>query len=167
MKEFARTVRRGTVVAIGTVIAASAVSLPASAGIHGKWESRETGGKCWAATTPVSSTGAASGRGPAYLSIQNHPSEGVRGSVAVVSGTKETAKGDVAVEVDGARFEMLPFDDAAFARSGAPEAALIAAMRKGREMTVTWTLPSGQRVIDRYSLDGFSAAKAAIDRNCQ
>jgi len=129
------------------------------------WQNRQTQGRCWAYTLPES-TSAAVQRGPAYLSIQNYPAEGVRGSVAVVSGTDETAKGSVYVDVDGNRFEMLPFADAAFSQSGAPEAALIEAMKRGRELTVTWEA-DGRTVVDRYSLMGFTAAKAQADRDCR
>jgi len=168
MKAFARSARGRTGI-LGSSLALCALlgSAPASAdSVHGKWESRIADGKCWAASQPVSTT-AAGGRAPAYLSIQNHPSEGVRGSVAVVSGDGEAGKGEVSLEVDGSRFEMLPFGEAAFARSGAPEASLIAAMRKGRELKVTWTSPSGSVVVDTYSMEGFASAKSEIDQKCR
>lgn len=132
-------------------------------GTHGSWASRLGEERCWAFTLPVSATPSPE-RGTAYLSIQNHKPEGIRGSIAVVSGLPDSAAGEVSLSVDGKSFDMLPFGEAAFARTGAPEAALIAAMRSGREMTVTWALPSGGKVEDRYSMDGFTAAKADIDK---
>lgn len=160
---------RGRACGLGSTLALCAFifAVPAAAdAVHGQWESRIAEGKCWAASQPASTT-ASGKRGPAYVSIQNQPSEGIRGSVAVVSGDPETGKGEVTLEVDGTRFEMLPYADAAFARSGPPEASLIAAMRKGREMKVTWTSPSGAMVVDTYSMDGFSAAKTEIDHKCR
>jgi len=155
-------------IATGSFLVLSAIATQSVAeGVHGRWESRSTDGKCWAASQPVGATGNAGGRGPAYVSIQNHPSEGVRGSIAVVSGNPDSGKGEVTLEVDGSKFDVLPYGDAAFSRSGAPEASLIAAMRKGRELKVTWALPSGDTVVDTYSMEGFASAKSEIDQKCR
>jgi invasion protein IalB len=131
---------------------------------HGDWQAFSDNGRCWAASAPTSST---DGSTRAYASVMNQPSEGVRGSVAVISGDPATASGDVELKVDGKSFDMLPFDDAAFARSGAPEASLITAMRRGREMTVKWVADDGKSVEQVYSLKGFSSAKAAADSGCK
>lgn len=127
------------------------------------WESKSEDGRCWAISSPTSSEGGIAGRSGPYVSIQNVPSEDVRGSVAFVSGTDATAEGEAKVLVDGQSFEVLPFKDAAFAGSGKPEAALVGAMRRGHDLVVTWTTKDGSTATDRYSLAGFSAAKSAVD----
>lgn len=153
----------------GLAAAASiAASLPAAAqAVHGDWESFRKDGRCWAATAPVSSEGTIPERSGPYLSIQNYPAEGVRGSVVIVAGFEDAGLGDAYVEVDGVKFEVLPYGNSAFTASGKPEAALIAAMRRGTELKVTWTTKSGQAATDRYSLAGFTASKNDIDSGCR
>lgn len=135
--------------------------------VHESWKSYSNDGRCHAVSVPTSSEGSIDGRGPAYVAIQNHPSEDIRGSIAIVSGSDATGLGTVDVTVDGKGFEVLPFKDSAFAASGKPEAALVAAMRRGHELKVEWTLQDGKKVTDRYDLKGFTAAKNAIDSECR
>jgi len=151
--------------AVAVFIAPLLAAWAATAAEHKDWETFEKDGKCWAATAPTFTSGAANRN--AYLSITNFPEEGVKGSVAIVSGTDETAKADVVIDVDGATFSALPFGNAAFTASGNPEAKLISAMLRGRELRVTWNMPSGEKETDIYSLMGFSAAKNAIDSACR
>ncbi|NTF17404.1 hypothetical protein G6L37_03130 [Agrobacterium rubi] len=134
---------------------------------HGNWKPSNEDGRCHAAATPSATTGEIHGRGQAYVAIQNIPAEGVRGSVAFVSGTEATGDGDVKVTVDGKEFEVLPFKDSAFAASGRPEASLVSAMRRGHELKVEWNLKNGGTVSDTYDLAGFTAAKQAIDADCR
>ncbi len=134
--------------------------------VHGNWKSHSDGGRCHAVSSPTSSAGAMT-RGAPYLAIQNAPAEGVRGSVAIVSGNESTGEGDVRVEIDGKTIEVLPFKDSAFAASGRPEAALVTAMRRGHELKVEWTLKDGTKATDTYDLAGFTAAKQEIDANCR
>lgn len=155
---------------IATLAALASIvfSLPAAAqAVHGDWESFQKDGKCWASTVPAGSEGSVSRRSAPYLSIQNHPAEGVRGSVLISAGFEEAGLGEAKVEVDGKSFEVLPYGGAAFAASGKPEAALIAAMRRGAELKVTWTSKSGETATDRYSLAGFTASKNDIDSICR
>lgn len=148
-------------------IAAIAAGLPAAAqNIHEDWKSFSRDGRCWASTAPQESTGSIPGRTAPYLSILNHPGEGVRGSVSVVAGYDKAGIGEASLEVDGKKFDVLPFGNAAFAASGKPEAALIAAMRRGTELKVTWTSEVGETATDRYSLAGFTASKIDIDSAC-
>ena len=156
-----------SILGLAAAAAAALHSLPSAAQtLHGDWESFAKDGRCWASTAPQSSSGSIPGRSGAYLSIQNHPDEGVRGSVSVVAGFKASEEGEVMLEVDGETFEALPFGGAAFTASGKPEAQLIAAMRRGKELTVTWTDPAGGSATDRYSLIGFGSAKGDIDGRC-
>jgi len=134
---------------------------------NGDWHSYKQDAKCWAASAPVRTEGSIAGRNGPYLAIQNDTSEGVRGSVAIVSGFDGSAEGEAKVSVDGEPFEVLPFANAAFPQSGKPETAMVAAMRKGREMSVTWTTASGETATDFYSLDGFTASLSQANEDCR
>lgn len=148
--------------------ASVAMSLPAAAQTaHQDWQAFRMDGKCWAATVPVSSEGSIPGRSGPYLSILNIPEEDVRGSVAIVAGFDEAGLGEASLEVDRRKFQVLPYGGAAFVASGKPEAELIAAMRRGSELAVTWTTKDGDTATDRYSLMGFTASKNDIDAWCR
>lgn len=149
----------------GLILAATALSASAAMA-DGGWQVKSQDGHCFASATPARSEGELAGRGSPYLAIQNVPSEGVRGTVAIVSGTEATAAGDVTVEVDGQAFEVLPFKDAAFAAQGKPEAQLVSAMRRGQELKVSWKLQDGASVTDVYDLTGFTKAKDDAEKAC-
>ena len=131
------------------------------------WEVKGQDGHCFASAAPMRSEGEIAGRGSPYLAIQNVPGEGVRGTLAVVSGTDATAAGDVRVEIDGETFEVLPFKDAAFAAQGKPEAQIVSAMRRGHEFKAVWKTADGSSVTDVYDLAGFSKAKDEAERSCK
>lgn len=155
---------RGSVTAIAAV---AAIAVSASHADAQGWAVKSANGKCWTISQPQSLAQRGVERGPAYAAVQNSPADGVRGSFSAISGTGESAKGGATLEVDGKSFEVLPFDDAVFVKSGAPENALLAAMKKGSELKVVWNLPSGKTVTDTYSLNGFTSAKEKIDRDCR
>lgn len=149
---------------LALVLAASAAQ---AEGTHDNWTSKSSDGRCFAVTHPVRSEGEIAGRSAPYIAIQNVPAEDVRGSVAIVSGSDTTVEGDVKISIDGKEFEVLAFQDSAFAASGKPEAALVTALRRGRELKATWTSKDGNAVTDTYDLNGFQAAKAAVDSGCK
>lgn len=134
---------------------------------HQDWSTtKQPDGKCIALANPTSTDGEIAGRSMAYVAVMNSPKEGIRGAISFVSGSELTGLGTVKVAVDGEEFEVLPFKDAAFAASGKPEAAVLAAMRKGHVLSIAWSTNDGQSVTDTYSLSGFSAAHSAIE-NCR
>lgn len=153
--------------ALAMAALAAATTFAAAETQNGDWHVFHQDAKCWAASSPVRSEGSIPGRSGPFLSIQNDTSEGVRGSVAIVSGFEASGDGEVKVSVDGEPFEVLPFADAAFPGSGKPEAVMVAAMRKGRELSVTWTSSSGETATDVYSLDGFTASLAQANDDCR
>jgi len=152
-------------------IIAGIVALAAFSGIghaaenFDAWTVEKADGRCTAFTTTTSVEGAA--REGSYLSIVNVPGEGVKNSVAFGYGKSGAGKAHASADIDAESFELLTFDTAAFAASGAPEAQLISAMKKGGEASVTWTEADGTILKDKYSLKGFSAAKSKIDADCR
>lgn len=128
------------------------------------WSVSSANGACWASTTPTSPV---DGRGQPVLSIQNHPSEGVRGSIALTTGGIDASQAKAVIEVGDKEFATLTYGEAAFVGSGKPEAELTAAMQRGQELKISWTSKEGKVDTDIYSLRGFSAAKSEIDRNCR
>ena len=133
-----------------------------SAEKHEDWMTKKEDGRCTAWTLPEN--GNDNGR---YASIMNVPAEGVKNSVALSFGKKGAGKTKATANVDGQSFELLTYDQAAFAASGKPEGKLIRAMKYGGEMKVKWVEADGTLTQDTYSLMGFTAAKNKIDADCR
>jgi hypothetical protein len=158
--------RKHIIAAVAAVSALSAISGVSRADEKfDAWTVLKADGRCTAFTKTTSVDGEA--RPGAFLSIVNVPKEGVKNSVAFSYGKDGAGKLSASGGVDDKSFELLTFDKAAFAGSGAPEAELIAAMKKGGEASVSWTAPDGSVSKDVYSLAGFSTAKAKIDADCR
>lgn len=155
---------------IATIAAALLMGTAATAmaqEISGNWSVNSANGACWASTGAEETEGNTNGRGAAIASIQNFPSENVRGSIAFTNGGVESSQHKAEVSVDGKKFPTLTYKEAAFVGSGKNEAELTDAMRRGRLLEVTWTSKDGEKVTDRFSLAGFSAAKNTIDQDCR
>jgi hypothetical protein len=129
------------------------------------WHTKKADGRCTAWSLPMDTVGEK--RDGAFLSIVNVPAEGVKNSVAFVFGKPGVGKGSASAQVDGKTIELLTFDTAAFAASGAPEADLISAMRRGAEVSVNWVEEDGSIHKDTYSLKGVTAANNRIDQDCR
>jgi hypothetical protein len=136
-----------------------------AAQVFDDWSVEKTDGRCTAWTKPISAAGEA--RADAYLSIVNIPGEGIKNSVAFTFGRKGAGKAHADAIIDGKAFELLTFDQAAFAASGSPEAELISAMRRGTQVDVNWSEADGSISKDVYSLKGFTAARNQIDGDCR
>ncbi len=152
-----------------TLISAAAFGLLATAFSahaatrHDDWSTtKQDDGKCIALASPTSTDGSIEREMP-YVTVMNSPKEGIRGAISMVSGTEATGEGDAKVDVDGKEFEVLPFKNAAFSASGQPEAALLAAMRKGRTLSIAWSDKNGNKATDHYSLKGFASAQDDIE----
>ncbi|MTH95477.1 hypothetical protein [Roseibium sp. RKSG952] len=141
-------------------------SAAAFAETHKDWETVIEDGRCWAFTKPTVTNGEIEERKNGQVTILNQPKEDTRGAILIEAG-HDANLWDVDVVVDGKRFDFLPFESTAFIQSGKPEGRVISAMRRGESMTVTWRTPNAGMITETFSLMGFSAAKAEIDRKCR
>jgi len=131
------------------------------------WKVSSSDGACWASSSPSSIDGSFENRSVPSLSIQNHPSEEVKGSIAASNGGVDASQMKAVIVVDDKEFATLTYREAAFVGTGKPEANLTAALLRGKEAKVIWTSKEGKTVVDRYDLAGFTSAKNDIDRNCK
>jgi hypothetical protein len=121
---------------------------------------------CYAATQPKSQAPQGLNRDPAYFMVTARPSENVRNEVSVIIGYPFREGSKVTVNVDGETFSMFTKDDGAWIENAAQETALLAAMKKGRSMTVAGTSRRGTNTTDTYSLSGISASLDALAKSC-
>lgn len=148
-------------VILGSIYSASAQA------DNSKWKVSSANGACWASALPSSSENSFDSRSIPSLSIQNHPSEGVKGSVAATNGGVDASQMKAVIVIDDKEFATLTYGVAAFVGTGKPENDLINAMLRGKDAKVIWTSKDGKRVIDNYDLNGFAASKNEIDRICK
>lgn len=74
---------------------------------------------------------------------------------------------EATVSVDGKAFELFTDGDTAWNRAAQDDAAMVRAMRAGKQMIVTGVSGRGTKTKDTYSLFGFTAAHNAINKACK
>lgn len=121
---------------------------------------------CYAASQPKSQKPDGLNRNPSYFMITARPAENVKSEVSVIIGYPFKEGSKVTVDVDGQKFAMFTKEDGAWIENAAEEASLLAAMRKGRAMSVSGTSRRGTQTTDAYSLSGISASLDAMTKNC-
>jgi invasion protein IalB len=146
--------------------AAAQAPAPKSIGTFGDWQAAthvEAGQTvCYAFTRAQSSAPVQPGRGDVVLSVTERSSG--RDAVAISAGFTYAANAAVNVQID-----QTPLDDfytaqrSAFARDGK---AAVAAFRKGSAAIAKSPGPKNAPVTDTFSLKGFEAAYAMINKTC-
>jgi hypothetical protein len=116
---------------------------------------------CYALTRARSSSPALAGRGAVVLTVTQRPN--LRDVVAFSAGFAYAKDATAAVEAGTAKFDFYTAQRSAFAREGA---AAVAAFDKAARAVVRSPGPKGGQVTDNFSLRGFSAAYAAINKAC-
>lgn len=116
---------------------------------------------CYAFTYPSNSVPKLPGRGEVVLTVTERPSG--RDEVALTAGFAYAANAVVTLQVDQAGFDFYTAQRNAFARDGK---AVIAALQKGSAAQARSPAPHDARVVDTFSLRGFTAAYAAINKAC-
>jgi hypothetical protein len=119
---------------------------------------------CYAFTRAQASAPAISGRGDVVLTVTERPgTPGSRDAVAISAGFAYAANAAVTVNVDAAALDFYTAQRSAFARDGHAAAQ---AFMKGKLAVAHSPGPRSAAVVDTFSLKGFSAAYAAINKAC-
>lgn len=119
---------------------------------------------CYALTRPVSSNPALSGRGQVFMTVTQRPSG--RDVVALSAGYAYPANAKVSVQAEKANLEFYTAPAAprsAFARDGH---ATVESFARAGQAIAKGPGPRGAVVTDTFSLRGFGAAYAAINKAC-
>ena len=91
---------------------------------------------------------------------------GTNYEVSVVAGFNFKKNKDVIFNVDGKKTKLFPVDDRAWSESTQMDRFLVQLMRKGKKLTITGTSTPGNKIIDTYSLLGFTKALRLIEKSC-
>jgi invasion protein IalB len=148
-----------------------AATQPKTLGAFGSWTAVvDSSGKrrvCYIGSAPKKTEGKYSARGPTHLLVTHRPADKVKGEVSVSTGYAYKDGKDAEAEINGRKFKLFTRGENAWTYDAAADRALVAAMKNGNQLVVHGTSARGTQTTDTYSLSGFSAALAAIDKACE
>jgi Invasion associated locus B (IalB) protein len=151
----------------------SLASARESLGLFGAWaafQDRSPTRVCYAIAEPTAFTTSRPGvdRGRPFLTIAIYPKRQAGTPQLHVNGGYVFAdKRPIDLAVGARRFQIFPQWNNAWAAGPRMDRAIITAMRRADQMTLDAVSLRGTRVVDRYSLDGFSAALDAAQAACR
>ncbi len=145
--------------------APAATNAPKSIGKFDDWQAAthvEAGQTvCYAFTYAQASAPAVAGRDKVVLTVTQRQSG--RDAVAISAGFSYAANAAVAVLVDQTTLDFYTAQRSAFARDGH---GTVTTFAKGKSAVAHTPAPHTVQVADTFSLKGFSAAYAAINKAC-
>ncbi|MCA3554705.1 invasion associated locus B family protein [Aestuariivirga sp.] len=123
---------------------------------------------CYVSSTPRATEPKGVKRDPAFFLVTNMPGRKppVRGEVSTIIGYPFKEGEPVRLTIDGQAYEMFSKGDTAWVDTGSDK-KIVAAMKGGKSLKVKGTSSRGKTTEDTYSLQGISAALAAIDKACK
>jgi hypothetical protein len=152
------------------ILALATILVPAVASAKSAktWAVQVDNGSCFSSAAPTTSRGDRSGRTETpFTAVSHRPAEQSFSALSFSSGFKNVERFSAEVSVDNNDpMKMLTYENAGFVKSGLPENDLLNQMLHGRQVQVVWTKPSGERVTDIYSLNGFANGYREINKAC-
>ena len=122
---------------------------------------------CFITSEPIKTEGKFNkdNRGKPYVFVTNIKN-GTNHEVSIKAGFNFKKNKDVIFDVDGKKTKLFPVDDRAWSESTKIDRFLVHSMRKGQKLVVTGISTPGNKIIDTYSLSGFTKALRLIDKSC-
>jgi hypothetical protein len=165
-------VTAGFVASALTVALASAS--PAAAekflGKFDRWEAHRTGNGvdtvCFVASLPTKTEGKVAKRGEATIMIAHFPKRKAFGQVQVKAGFVLKKASTVELAIGPKRFKLTADGDSGYGDSAKENAEIVAALKAGNTAAATELAATGPKIVDTYSLAGFTKALAVIDKEC-
>ena len=153
------------------VTAAAAQDRPKLIGEYKDWDAftYQEDGKpvCFVSSSPLDSSPKNVNRGDIYILVTHRPESKTLDEISVYTGYPYEDSSVATVDVDGRNFELFTKDDTAWAYDAEADKKLVRAMVRGSKMGIRGTSQRGTSTIDRYSLQGFTAARNAINKACK
>ena len=122
---------------------------------------------CFITSEPIKTEGKfnKANRGKPFVFVTNIKN-GTNHEVSIKAGFNFKKNKDVIFNVDGKKTKLFPVDDRAWSESTKIDRFLVQSMRKGKKLIVTGTSTPGNKIVDTYSLLGFTKALRLIDKSC-
>jgi invasion associated locus B (IalB) protein len=125
-----------------------------------------SGPVCYLAGAPVKSEPTRFRRKPPSATVTHRPKENVFDVVNFFEGYLLKPGSDATLDIDGTNFDLFTKDDGAWSRTADIDKTIVEAMTRGRTAIIKGTPAKGQATTDTYSLSGFTATLAMIDKAC-
>jgi hypothetical protein len=148
--------------------ALAAIAAPAAArdtiGVWGGWGafSDPSPRRCFAIAQPVDRDHRAG-----FASIADWPGQNIRGQLHVRLSRGRASNARVTLSIGERRFDLVAGDDDAWAPAARTDAAIVAAMRAGRSMSIEGLARDGSAFADVYALSGAATAIDAAALACR
>jgi hypothetical protein len=118
--------------------------------------------RCFAIAQPAERNA----RGNAFASIATWPKDGVRNQLHIRLSRAKAANARITLSIGERRFELQAGDADAWAPDARTDAAVVAAIRGGRSMSVETISANGSPFADTYALKGAATAIDAAALGC-
>ncbi len=132
-------------------------------GVHGSWAAfrDDAPPRCYAIAAPIVPGGGA------FASVANWPTRRVVGQVHLRLYREARVGSAILLNVDGQVFQLVGRGTDVWARSGAADRAIVAAMRTGISMTVSARDRNGNGFAHAFALGGAASAVDAAALACR
>lgn len=146
------------------VLVATPVMARDQLGVWGRWGaySDPSPRRCYAIAQPVDRNGQAG-----FASVANWPGQNIRGQVHIRLSKPRAGNARVTLSIGDRRFELVAGATDAWAPDARTDAAIVAAMRSGRSMSVEGLARDGSAFADTYQLAGAATAIDAAALACR
>jgi hypothetical protein len=121
---------------------------------------------CFLVGRPIKSEPDNLKRGDVYVYVTHRPAEKTFNVVSFASGYPYKEGADAELAVDTHKFALFTTKESAWSRDAATDKAVVDAMSKAKQAVLKGTSARGTGTTDTYSLDGFAAMLAQIDKAC-
>jgi hypothetical protein len=139
-------------------------------GEWGKWKGtldiEDRNPVCFLTAPPTASEPKDARRTGIVLQVYHRPGLKQRDVVTSKFGYAFKDGATAVFEVDGQKVTLFTKDDAAWTYTEKDDRTIVDAMKRGNELVVRGTSARGTATVDRYSLSGFSAGLAEINKAC-
>lgn len=151
--------------ALALALLAGAASARDALGVYDGWGAFRDAApqRCFAIAEPVRK-GHASWR--PFAAVSHWPPQRIRGQVHVRLSRETRAGATVTLGIDARRFPMVAGAADAWAPDPRTDAAIVAAMRSGRSMSISTIAANGAAFADTYMLKGAATAIDAAALGC-
>lgn len=128
--------------------------------------------ECWSVSSPTTTRNTRGGetvdvrRGDILLFVTFRPGANVSGEVSFTGGYPFADGSTVELDVGGTTFDLFSEGEWAWPATQADDAAIVAALRRGSDATLTARSARGTQTQDTFSLYGFTAALEEAQERC-
>lgn len=159
--------RRAALSAAFLLLAAAQAPARESLGVYDRWGAFRDAGprRCYAIAAPVQPATTKAGWRP-FAAIGTWPGQGARNQVHIRLSHERDSRAKVTLSVGDRRFDLVAGNADAWAPDARTDAAIIAAMRSSRSMSVEALGKTGQPFADVYALRGAATAIDAATLGC-